>query len=226
MMNHHCLVRGLLLLTWFSGCGSDNGSPVNEGGMPSGGGAGGAAIAEVGGTATAQAKGGNGTAGVVTTGGAAPTPNSPFSGKLAINEVCPSNKTGPMDEAGAYPDWIELYNSSSEAINLSGFYLSDDSDEPTKSPLAASLSIKPGGVLLIWSDGDAVEQGALHTSFSLSAGGEMVLLLDPDQKVIDSVEWTGAAPDTAYSRFPDGTGPFSWCARGTPNRANGNSCGQ
>ena len=37
---------------------------------------------------------------------------------LIINEICASNKTIIADEDGEYVDWIELYNSGSEAINL------------------------------------------------------------------------------------------------------------
>ena len=36
------------------------------------------------------------------------------------------------DEAGQYPDWIELYNASDETITLNGLYLTDDTNEPTK----------------------------------------------------------------------------------------------
>ena len=37
-----------------------------------------------------------------------------------------------MDEAGEYDDWIEIYNTSGEYIDLSGMYLTDKSDNLTK----------------------------------------------------------------------------------------------
>ena len=49
---------------------------------------------------------------------------------LIINEICASNKTIIADEDGEYVDWIELYNSGSEAINLKGYGLSDKSGKP------------------------------------------------------------------------------------------------
>jgi hypothetical protein len=163
--------------------------------------------------------GGSGTSGTQTQPGA-----STYAGKLFINEVCPSNKTGPMDEAGAYPDFIELYNGSTEDVTLSGFHLTDSVDEPAKSSLDATLTVKAGGVLLLWADGDQAVQGALHTTFSLSAAQEGVYLFDAAGKLVDSTTWTNAAADTSFARFPDGTGAFSWCAGGSPNRTNGASC--
>jgi hypothetical protein len=54
--------------------------------------------------------------------------------RLVINEVMADNKNALEDplEAGQYPDWIELYNGAEEAITLSGMYLTDDPNEPTK----------------------------------------------------------------------------------------------
>jgi hypothetical protein len=148
---------------------------------------------------------------------------SSYAGKLAINEVCPSNKTGAIDESGAYPDWIELYNATAEDISLSGFSLTDSADKPTKAPLASTLTIKAGGVLLLWADGDT-DQGDNHLPFKLSATGEPVILLDSEQKTVDSVEYSNASTDATYSRLPDGSGSFTWCSAGTPNKANGQSC--
>lgn len=151
------------------------------------------------------------------------TPSSPYAGKLAINELCPSNKT-VVQEGGSYPDWVELYNSSSEDISLKGFYITDDNAELTKFQLAKdTLVVKAGAVLILWADGD-VDETDFHVGFSLSAAGETVTLLDPDQKVIDSVTWSNAEADKSYTRLPDGTGAFSWCGGGTPNLKNGSAC--
>ena len=95
---------------------------------------------------------------------------------------------------------------------------------PTKFALAKdTLTVKAGGVLILWADGDDTESD-FHLGFSLSAAGETLSLLDPDQKVIDSVTWSAAAADQTYARLPDGTGSFSWCPTGTPNLKNGSAC--
>lgn len=51
---------------------------------------------------------------------------------LRINEVVSNNCTGLFDAFGKTSDWVELYNRSTEPINLSQFYLSDDSENPMK----------------------------------------------------------------------------------------------
>jgi hypothetical protein len=43
-----------------------------------------------------------------------------------------SNTQSLADEDGDYPDWIEIYNSSEETINLAGYALSDDPTVLTK----------------------------------------------------------------------------------------------
>ena len=45
---------------------------------------------------------------------------------LHITEVCIKNDVNAHDDCGRYgADYIELYNSSSEEMDLSGYYLSD-----------------------------------------------------------------------------------------------------
>ncbi len=53
---------------------------------------------------------------------------------LVINEIMADNRRTIQDpcSAGAYPDWIELYNASDQTITLNGMYLTDDVNDPTK----------------------------------------------------------------------------------------------
>ena len=50
--------------------------------------------------------------------------------QLVINEICPSNISIIQNSNGKYDDWIELYNSGSSSLNLSGYGLSDDPLKP------------------------------------------------------------------------------------------------
>jgi len=53
---------------------------------------------------------------------------------LVINEFMADNKSTIEDpaESGEYPDWIELYNGTSDTVILSGMFLTDDLNDPTK----------------------------------------------------------------------------------------------
>lgn len=145
---------------------------------------------------------------------------------LFLNEVMPYNSVyaGDPDEPGETPDWIELYNAGSAALDLGGFSLTDDSAEPLKHPLPAGLIIPPGGFLTIWADDD-VEQGPLHTSFTLSYYQGAVYLYSADGRVLlDQTSFTLTLPNRSWGRTSDGGG--SWALQECPSRNAPNRCQQ
>jgi hypothetical protein len=140
---------------------------------------------------------------------------------LVINEFMAENDNIIQDNAGEYDDWIELYNSSSNDILLSGMYLSDRADNLTKWVIPGdSIKIHAGEYLLIWCDEDQ-QQGDLHSNFALSAGGEFIALTSPDGfTVVDSVSFGAQTVDVSFGRIPDGTGNFQFLNSPTPAGPN------
>ena len=130
-----------------------------------------------------------------------------FSQTIVINEFMASNSSTASDEFGEFDDWVEFYNNSDETIDLSGWYLSDDSAEPNKWNFADS-SILANGYLIIWTDSDD-EQGDNHTSFKLSAGGEELVLSDDNLNEIDQITFGVQTSDISSGRYPNGTGDFT-----------------
>ena len=51
---------------------------------------------------------------------------------VQINELMASNSKTITDEVGEYEDWVELYNPTSLPVDVAGFFLSDNLDEPRK----------------------------------------------------------------------------------------------
>ena len=51
---------------------------------------------------------------------------------LVINEFMSSNSSVISDDEGDFVDWIEIYNTTNNTVNLYDYYLSDDSTELTK----------------------------------------------------------------------------------------------
>ena len=79
-----------------------------------------------------------------------------LSQSIQINEVVSSNQSSYYDEDGETPDWIELFNPSTDTISISGWGLSDDVNEPFKW-LIPNVSLGPQDFLLIMaSDKDRV----------------------------------------------------------------------
>jgi hypothetical protein len=135
------------------------------------------------------------------------TSSNPTLGDVVINEFMASNDATVADQDGEYDDWIELYNNSAEAIDLSGYFLSDDPGNLLKWELPAGTEIGAGGYLIVWADEDE-DQAGLHASFKLSASGESVVLSDPSGNIIDEVAFADQMTDISYGRYPNGTGDF------------------
>src|SRR5204863_161727 len=63
---------------------------------------------------------------------------------LWINEIQAVNPNGVRDNANEAEPWIELYNSGNTAINLDGFFLTDNFNVLNKWAFPAGASINPG----------------------------------------------------------------------------------
>ena len=126
---------------------------------------------------------------------------------VVINELLASNDATQADQDGEFDDWIELYNTGNTAIDLSGYTLSDDPDDPFKWPFPAGSSIGAGEYVIVWADDDQ-QQAGFHTQFKLSADGESVILSDPSGTEVDRVDFGPQATDISFGRFPNGTGDF------------------
>lgn len=145
---------------------------------------------------------------------------------LYLNEFMADNDTilEDPDEAGSYPDWIELYNPGTESIDLGGLYLTDDLTDPTQFQIPTGVSIPGGGFLLFYADDDT-DQGDQHTNFKLSADGESVALFGTDGITqIDAVTFTAQPTDIAYGREVDGTGIWGTMCEATPGSSNTGFC--
>ena len=127
---------------------------------------------------------------------------------LVINEIMAANLSVVTDQSGEYDDWVELYNGGNSSINLNGFYLSDNENDPTKWSFP-NTTIQPNDYLIIWCDTAGSSQSGLHTTYRLSADQEEVYLSDPSGNVIDAVHFVNMPTDVAYARVPNGNGVFT-----------------
>lgn len=123
---------------------------------------------------------------------------------LVISEIMASNRSAVPDEQGEYPDWIEIWNSSANDIDMENVGLSDD--ELSISFLFPKMTLKAGERILVYCDktNQAVAGKPLHAKFGLSSNGETVTLYDPDAFVIDSVKTPILSADESYVRLADG----------------------
>ncbi len=143
--------------------------------------------------------------------------------QVKINELMASNITKITDNTGEYSDWVELHNSGGTAVDLAGYYLSDDLSNVKKfqfTTTGGQVVIPANGYLLIWASG-ITSRGVKHTSFALSASGEDIVLTAPDGiTIIDSFSFGNQRADVSYGRLPNGGAPFKYFASSTPGTAN------
>lgn len=140
-----------------------------------------------------------------------------------LNEVMSDNVATIVDpdEGGELPDWIELFNPSAAAIDLSGLYVTDDLARPMKHRLDAGTVIEPGGFLLLWADDD-MEQGPRHLPFKLDRDGEVVGIYDARlAQWVDLVSVPALPADHSWSRVPGDAG--SWTTDPTPSPGGANN---
>ncbi|MCU0645472.1 MAG: lamin tail domain-containing protein, partial [bacterium] len=130
-----------------------------------------------------------------------------FSQGIVINEIMSSNTKTIYDEDGDTPDWLELYNCSSEQINIQGYSLSDDSLDIKKWRFGNAV-INPGEYLIVFASDKDTSMNFWHTNFKISASGECIILSDCDGLVLEQVEMPASESDVSYGRISDGSLPW------------------
>ena len=125
---------------------------------------------------------------------------------LVISEASSANRTYAPDADGACHDYVEIHNPSAQAIDLTGYRLTDDEADPGKWAFPQGATIPAGGCLLIYASGGAAgAAGELHASFKLDSAGETLLLTDPEGRAISRLSLPALKSDQAYSLGTDGT---------------------
>ncbi len=147
-----------------------------------------------------------------------------FSQEVFINEFLASNDSQLTDEFGEFDDWVELYNPGNQAIDVGGWYITDDLLTPTTWQIPttdpAATTIPAGGYLVLWCDKQP-EQGVLHVNIKLSSSGEDLALFASDGITeIDSYTFGTQLSNITEGRVPDGASSWDFFSEPTPGAAN------
>jgi len=158
--------------------------------------------------------------------------------RIVINEFLASNKTINPDNADFddYSDWLEIYNTDLFPVDLSGYTLTDDLENPTKWQIPEGTTIQPKGFILFWADGydeipgqryerpdephDRFTTKYFHLNFKLGRGGEQIALFDAHGYELDALTYDLQYPDVSYGRKPDGGHTWAYFGEPTPESAN------
>jgi len=135
---------------------------------------------------------------------------------VRLNELMSSNKSAVADNTGDYSDWIELLNPSDQAVDISGWKLSDGGSIFT----FPEHILAPGEAVVVYASGSihAIPGEVYHAPFRLSASGETVTLTDRAEIPVDTVELPPLDVNTSYARSE--SGEWAQTASVTPGLAN------
>lgn len=157
------------------------------------------------------------------------------------NDLCPATN---IDCCKFREDFIELYNSSSsQAVSLSGLWLSDGPFNPQVWQFPAGASIGPQEYLVVWLDNDGGKcpdplrpsdqqpcfwecpdptnpaAREYHTNFALNADNDEIFLFDTEENdfaAIHGLRFRDVARNHSLSLIPNGSRSGCWLDTGTP----------
>jgi hypothetical protein len=124
--------------------------------------------------------------------------STPPAALLVLNEVQAENLS-TTNNGGAFPDWVELYNSGASPVDLTGWSLSDGAN-PRRFVFASGPVLPAGGYLVVWCDTNSVAPG-IHTGFALDKDGSSLFLYDPSTNRVDAVTFGPQAADYSIGRL-------------------------
>ncbi len=146
-----------------------------------------------------------------------------FSGVYVTEVMASAAEVTPFSDLEAC-DYVEIYNSSTQTWDLSGWGLSDNIGWPLKWTFPQGTSIFPGEYKVIMLDGSksaGVDANRLHASFSLTrSGGETLTFSDATGRILDKLYLPEIPTDVSYGRTTGGNGFFYYDAP-TPGTENG-----
>lgn len=145
---------------------------------------------------------------------------APAWAEIEISEVMASN--GVYQNGHAY-DWVELHNTGSKTVDLSGCYLSDNPKKPTKWAFPQGAKLKAGGYLLVYCTGEEQENSAkapYYASFKISASGDQLVLTDRDgETTLAALEIPAQYGNVSWG-LPTGGEAYGYFASATPGEKN------
>lgn len=126
---------------------------------------------------------------------------------VRINEIMADNGIYVNATYFKKNDWIELYNTTNQPVDVAGMYLTDKPDNPKKYQISSiegiNTVIPSHGYLVIWADKlEPVSQ--LHTQFKLDDEGGCVMLTAADESWSDKLFYDQHADNVSVGLYPDG----------------------
>lgn len=140
--------------------------------------------------------------------------------QVIVNEMMPKNLNTYISKYKKPHDWIELKNISNDTIELKGWYLSDNKENPTKWRFP-SKKIGPNQIILVLASGlDRKVKGEIHTNFKISSKGEPIILSNNKKKVVDKLPAKKVPAGFTLGKNPSDINEVVFFRKPTPKKEN------
>lgn len=142
--------------------------------------------------------------------------------QLVINEYSCSNMTHHTDAFGDNEDWVEIFNGTAAAVDLTGYFLSDKASNLTKWQIPSGTVPANGYLLVVASGRNTTMGGELHPNFSLKqTQNDWIILANNLGNVLDSIKIINRTKkDHSVGRSTNGAADWKLFTTPTPGAAN------
>ena len=142
------------------------------------------------------------------------------SGLPQFSEIMTSNHAAFEHPDYGTVDWVEIHNPTDKDIDLSGYGFTNEIKRSFRYRFPEGTIIKPHEYLLLYCTGgtEQSDNDPYCTGFNLSASGEDLFLINPNNVEADEVHVPALDSDTSYARNENGG--FAVSTVPTPGEAN------
>lgn len=149
--------------------------------------------------------------------------------QIVVNEFCTANYSDWSPGGGDFEDWIELYNPTGAAVNIGGYWLSNNISNPQKWQFPAATNIGAGAYLVVLFSGtgdyDPTYLGYNNTNFRVTqTDGDDVVFSNVGGTILESYDLSmiGAfQANHSYGRTIDGGANWTIHTNPSQSAANG-----
>lgn len=150
-----------------------------------------------------------------------PSPEAGGQAHILINEIMTGTDTNPGHE------FIELYNPTSAAVDLTGWFIRKKSSSGNESALLSASrlnkkSIAPGKYFLITNAAytELIADATWAASYSLAQSNNSIILYDKNGIIIDNVSWKEIPKNESYKRSSWDSSVFMVDSNPIPQNSN------
>jgi len=146
--------------------------------------------------------------------------------QIVINEYSASNLDNIKDFFNKTEDWVEIYNTNNEALDISGWYISDKEDNMLKWNFPSNTVIAANGFIKVFCSGnDGLFDEEYHTNFKLTQtkGDDILVISNPNKNVVDSLSLNLTLAEHSNCRNVDGGENWMICTEPSLGTSNNNS---